>query len=257
MDFADTSAAEIYARCSLPQIEYSIPIINEFAKNGPFHQPRLFIILGHAQSYKTSIAVELLTSFTTFEHLNCEALWLDCNYKFPIDLLRMRNINLEKLKVAQCRSSEDLIFDLLSIEHEIQMEEAKGAPLRAIVVDAINTSFWIDKAENKFSSFIWYNLKDIVERLVNCHGITMIVVMDDLGFDPWTKFENTPIIKLVCSSKTPGKGQLIYESISANFIVLEDRSFCWKKNINTSNNSEKEENESNNESEDSIVSDNY
>lgn len=235
MIFADTSAADIYATCSLPQIEYSIPIINEFVKSGPFHQPRLFIINGHAQSYKTSIAVELLTPFTTFENLECEAVWLDCNLKFPIDLLKSRNINLNKLNVAKCRCSEDIIFNLLSIEHKIQNEESKGAPIRAIIIDTINASFWIDSASNKLSSRTKFNLTNIVERFVNWHGITMIVVMDDLGFDPWTKFENTPVMKLICFSKTPGKGQLIYGSFSESFKVLEDRSFRWGKNHLVSN----------------------
>ena len=92
-------------------------------------------------------------------------------------------------------------------------------------------------------------MKDIVERFVQSHGITMIVVIEDLGFDPWEKIENTPVMKLICFSKTPGKGQLIYCSnhcnFSESFTVLENRSFHWGDNHIISNLDENEENENN------------
>lgn len=248
MDFADVSASELYANCSLPQIEYSIPIINKFVQNGPFQQPQLFAIMGFAQSYKTSIAVELLTSFTLFEHLKCEAIWLDCNFKFPIDLLKSRKIDLNKIKVAQCECSEHIIYNLLLIEHELEKKENNdGAPLRAIIIDSINSSYWIDVATNNISNNSRYALKNIIERFVNRHGITMIVVFDDLfSSDPWKDIEQTPYIKLICSSKKPGKGNFIIEPrTEQDFTVLEDRSFHWGNNRDVSND-EKEENTENN-----------
>ena len=33
-------------------------------------------------------------TFTSFENLGCEAIWLDCDFKFPLDLLKARKINL-------------------------------------------------------------------------------------------------------------------------------------------------------------------
>ena len=98
MDFADTPASVVLSTCALPEIEFSIPVVNEFIKD-PFRHPQLFIIYGHAQSYKTSIAAELLSTFISFKHLQCEAVWLDCDYKFPIDLLRSKKINLNKYKL--------------------------------------------------------------------------------------------------------------------------------------------------------------
>ncbi|KAK8881680.1 hypothetical protein M9Y10_004440 [Tritrichomonas musculus] len=251
MSFADSSASEIYAKYSLPQIDYTIPIINEYFKDGPFNHPRLFVIMGHAQSYKTSIAVELLSTFTSFENLGCEAIWLDCDFKFPLDLLKARKINLEKLRVSQCRSSEEIIFDLLSIEHEINQEPDKGASLRAIVIDTISSSFWIDSTSSKLSCRTRFQLKEIIEQFVSSFGITMIVVMDDLGFDPWEKIENAPAMKLICTSRTPGKGQLIYyepqekKTFSESFTVLDDRSFRWGNNHLIDNPDEKPGNESN------------
>lgn len=84
MEFADSSASEICATCSLPLLEYTIPIINEFVKKGPFKHQRLFMIMGHDQSYKTSIAVELLTPFLSFKNLECESVWLDCEFLLHI-----------------------------------------------------------------------------------------------------------------------------------------------------------------------------
>lgn len=230
MEFADSSASEICATCSLPLLEYTIPIINEFVKKGPFKHQRLFMIMGHDQSYKTSIAVELLTPFLSFKNLECEAVWLDCDYKFPLELLKSRNLNLNKLKVAQCRCSEELIFTLLAIENEIEKKKTSGAPIRAIVIDSFNSFFWIDSASSKLSSRARYDLIKIVEQFVSYHSITMILVNDDLGFDSEIKFENAPVMKLFCVSKSPGKGELIYDSFSESFTVLEDRTFRWGNN---------------------------
>ena len=226
MSFADSSAELVTTNCSLPGVEYDIPLVSKFVNN-PFHHPQLFLISGLPQIYKTSIAIELLKPFTSFTSLPCYALWIDCNMKFPTDLLRKR-VNIDRLKVSRCRSSEEILLALFAVEHMIEHNEnEKGAPLRAIVIDSMNSFFWIDAAD---SGRMRWMLKNMVEKLVTSHGITVIAVMDYLGnFEMWDSFETTPHMKLHCTLKKPLKGVLSYSTFAQKFVVNKDRSFTWGK----------------------------
>lgn len=245
MQFADSSAAELRALCSIPEVNYNIPLISQYFQKGIFHKSELFLISGSSQSYKTSLAAELMIPFINTENIDCNVVWIDADYKFPLDLLNSRNANLNKIKVAKCNSSEDVLFNLLSVEHEIQFPKESTSPIRAVVIDSLNSSFWIDVSSSKLSCRTRNQLNKLIENFVTNHGITMIVVLSDLGFDPKLPFEYAPMMRLVCSSVRPSEGQIAYGALAQNFKIRENRSFDWGKihHVNDQNNKNDNDND--------------
>jgi hypothetical protein len=228
--FADISATSLQLRCSLPEIHFDVPLIDDRVPRGPLVQPRLYIVLGSAQSYKTTLAVQLLSPFLSSHLSACQAIWIDGDLKFPIDLLRTRNLILEKLTVASCCSSEEILFNLLDIEHRLaHADDLSG--LRAIVIDVINASFWVDEAARPFvKKPVRWALRDVIERLVRMHGINLIVVVQDLGdFDLWREMDTSVTLKLRCHLISPQNGLLECDGFQHRFAITSERMFQWGK----------------------------
>jgi hypothetical protein len=230
--FADASASSLRAKFSLPETQFDIPLIDDIVSGGPYAHPRLFIISGMAQTYKTTLAVQLLTPFLSSYVTSSQAIWLDADLRFPLDLLQSRDLHLDKLAVAPCRSSEDIIFNLLDLDNSL-LHSDRLSNLRAIVIDGLNSSFWIDELSRQFVKRAnRFALKDLVDRFVSLHGITVIVVMQDLGdFEIWKATDSAVTLRLRCTVESPGAGvgSLACESFESKFSVKDDRNFQWAR----------------------------
>lgn len=227
--FADSSAFEVQNRVQTTDIEYSIPILKELIKEGPFHHPRLFLINGKPQTYKTTLATEIIRPFLDESVSGSEAIWMDCDLKFPLDVLMLKSVNLGRLHVCKCRSSEDIYVSLLQIEHQIIHSDLSN--IRAVVIDGVNSSFWIDNATGQLSKkHIRWLIKDIVEKLVTMHGLTVIVVLAYLGdFEVWRTSDFVPNLRLYLSKKDEFSGELSCSTFSDKFKIGDNREFIWGK----------------------------
>jgi hypothetical protein len=227
--FADVCATDLQARHSLPELHFDVPLIDDFVKRGPCLEPKLYAITGQPQTYKTTLAVQLLSPFLKTHLSACQAIWLDADLRFPLELLRTRRLHLDKLTIASCRSSEDILFNLLDIDHQLVHTENMSG-LRCIVIDGVNSSFWIDEAARPFVKrpMRWV-LKDLIETFVRAHGINMVVVFQDLGnFDIWQSVDPGMTLKLRCGINGPQQGMLSCGGFQHQFEVNDDRTFVWR-----------------------------
>jgi hypothetical protein len=228
--FADISATDLQLRCALPEVHFGIPIIDDRIPRGPLVQPKLYLVIGPAQSYKTTLAVQMLSPFLSSHFPSSQAIWIDGDLKFPIDLLRSRDFVLDKLSVASCRSSEEILFNLLDIEHQLSHGTCFGG-LRAVVIDVVNASFWVDESARRFvKKPIRWVLRDVIEKLVRAHGINVIVVMQDLGdFEMWRELDSALTVKLRSHIISAGNGVLECQGFQHRFVVTSERTIEWGK----------------------------
>ncbi|KAH0785192.1 hypothetical protein GPJ56_010835 [Histomonas meleagridis] len=243
MNFADCSATSFFALNQAPHPSFSVPLLDGFLPNGPFHNPRIFHITGHPQSYKTTLAVEIASDFLAIKSSATNIVWLDCDYKFPFDLMKIKQIDMSRIIFAQCRSSEEILFNLLHIEHLLQYHDDDNQELiRAIFIDGFNSSFWIDEKTSEFTKSKRWVFKSMIEKFVSSYGVSVIVVFQDIGdFDIWQSFETAPFMKLRCSKTSPGEGILSYDVYSDKFQITENREFKWGKRLLNSDMNQQQE----------------
>ena len=225
--FVNATATDLQKFLNRPVINFDIPLVNKFVEHGPLAQPRLYVVTGAAQTYKTTFAVEIARPFLSTD--GCEVIWFDADLKFPLDLLRSRVDSLEHLKVASCRSSEDILFNLLDIEHQLLHSSAMDQ-LRCIVVDGLNSSYWVDIATMKATDEknpCWLAMS-LLERFVVRHGITVIAVMQHLfDDDPWKTADSGTTLKFKCVLTAPLTGQISCEQTVSRFTINDHRMFEW------------------------------
>lgn len=239
----DSTASTFLSAHSVPQPVSSIPLVRDFIPFGLLKQPRIYQISGNPQSYKTTIGVEMASDFLSLQSSRCEIAWVDCDQKFPIDLMRARKVDLSRILYSSCQSSEELLMSLLSLENKIKYHEKDGDDLlRAIFIDGFNSSFWIDEKAKEYTKPIRWTLKSIIEKFVTAYGVSVVAVFQDLGdFDIWESFDTAPSMKLRCKKLAPGKGALSYKTFSDEFEISRNREIVWGKR--KLNNEEVEQNE--------------
>ena len=225
--FVNATATQLQKFLDRPSIEFDIPLLKEFVSHGPLAQPRLYVVTGPPQTYKTTFAVELAKPFLCDS--GSDVIWIDADLKFPINLLRSRAVPLAHLRIASCRSSEEILFNLLDIEHQL-LHSDRMERLRCIVVDGLNSSYWIDMVTMKTSEErnpCWMAMS-ILERFVVTHGITVIAVMQHLfDDDPWKNADAGTTLKLKCVLTGPQTGQVSCDKAVGRFHVNDDRKFEW------------------------------
>jgi hypothetical protein len=226
--FADITATNLQVRSRLPELCFDVPLVDDRLPHGLLRQPKLYLIMGQAQTYKTTLAVQLLSPFLATHLTSLQAIWIDADLRFPIDLLQERGLHLEKLTVTSCRSSEEILFALLDIDYQLACTE-NLIHLRSIVIDGINSSFWIDEAARPFAKKpMRWALRDAVEKLVTAHAINVIVVMQDLGdFEIWKEANPATTVKLRCNLISPQNGMLESAGFQHRFTVKQGRIFEW------------------------------
>ena len=201
------------------EIKFNIPLIN----NKNFN---LFIINGNSQSFKTTVAIDLLNS--TFNSIiEAEAIWIDCSLKFPIEVLIKRNINLNRLKVVQCKSSEDLLFIIKKIEFLMENNNNNNN-LKLIIFDDLNTNFWIDKiTKNNLFNLI----KNSIEKLSSFHGLLTIITIQDIGdFQIWNSSQFCSIQFLTCEKVRLNLLNIKSNSLCDQFLISNNKELIFKEN---------------------------
>jgi hypothetical protein len=145
-------------------------------------------------------------------------------------MIRSRGFHLEKLDVVKCRSSEDILFALLSIEHNLLYGKSMDG-VRCVVIDGANSSFWIDEsARGMAKKQIRWTLKDLVERLVGAYGLNVVVVFQDLGeFEIWPSLEPVTTIKLRCMLTGHDRGFVVCGDTQDDFTIIDGCQFQWGK----------------------------
>jgi hypothetical protein len=229
--FADCCHSTLEAVFAIPDFNFNIPIIDDLiCQDGGGNHPRLFVISGQSQAYKTTFAVKLLAPFLSTFFESSRAVWIDADLRFPVDFLKSSGFHLAKLDVVKCRSTEDVLFWLLAIEHQLLYGKSMEG-LRCIVIDGINSSFWIDESARNFVKRpIRWTLKDLVEKFVVSYGLNVVVVFQDLGdFEIWPSLENAVTLKLRFILNGPGRGFVICGDNQDDFTVTDERQFQWGK----------------------------
>lgn len=220
----DTTLADLVIPSS-SKLEYNIPLIDDFRSESSVSLPDLFILTGKPQTYKTTLAVDMLKKLIEI-FPDYEAIWLDCDLKFPKYTIRQKKIDTSKLKYIECRSTEEILFALQKIEFYIDQD---NIPVNTLVIDGLNSSFWIDSA-SILKKNIFYQTKYAIERIVSKYGLTCIVILQDLGdFQLWSPSPmcSTQIIK--CNVTEAGKGFITTGEFCDQFIVDNNREFLWGK----------------------------
>ena len=220
-----------------------IPIIDDLRSESAASSSDLFIITGHAQSYKTTFAVDIMKKLMD-NSVGSTAVWVDCNFKFPIDCMKEKEIDLERVQRVRCRSSEQIIFTLQKLHFLVQSNHTNYTFLNTIVIDGLNSSYWIDQNTNKQmlnvnpkKPRIFTQMKQIIERqLVAELGLKVIVTLDYLGdfsisqkISDWSYSKDCCTQFLECKTIGPGKGYIRCNETCDKFKIGEKRSFEWGK----------------------------
>jgi len=204
-------------------IEYSLPVVSEF--NGGKYYSDLFLISGGNQSYKTTLATEIVSCVC--KSIRCsEVVWIDCSMKFPIDLIKIKGFDLDKFSVFKCRSSEEILFCLEKVAH--MMDNADNM-FKVFVVDDINSNFWLDRLSN---NGIQKKMRNLVERLVSVYGLIGVITSQDIvDFDQWyvSPVVSYQIIKTFQINN--GQGIAVSGSNNYSFKITNNREIQWGKQV--------------------------
>lgn len=207
------------------EIKYEIPLIDDFRSESAISTADLFVITGKPQSYKTTLAVDILKKIIEYNPQK-NALWIDCDLKFPKHLIKHREIDLQLLKYIACKSSEDILFALQKVEFYIDHDDNN---IVAVVIDSLNSSFWIDSASFAKKK-IFYQMKNTIERIVSKLGVTVTVILQDLGdFTIWTPAPTCSTQMIKCVATENGKGFITTGEFCDHFILYNNRCFIWGK----------------------------
>ena len=230
-----------------------IPIVDDFRSESSFSMADLFVITGSAQSYKTTLAVEILSKFME-NSPNSTALWIDCDFKFPLNCLKDKSVDLGRLQRVRCKCSEQILFTLQKIHYLVQTNNRNYSRLQTIVLDGLTSSYAIDQNTYRHLSSIsskapklFYQMKNLIEVLVYELGLRVIVTLHDFGFSSplWNYSRFTSTQYLTMKKTDIGKGYVICNEICDRFKIIEGRAFHWGKrnlvqHINEFNNKEDE-----------------
>lgn len=203
------------------KIEYqNLPLISELKKSNFF--PEMFIISGESQTYKTTLAVNIIMDLKlSFD--NAKFIWIDADFRFPLYLFQQKNMDFSSIDVYRTSSSEDLLFLLHQIEFEITNNKYI---LNALVIDSLSSTYYIDRA---YKSNLAYNIKNMLEKLVKNYGVKVIVVVQQLMKSfVWKDKEDYYSLHIKTSMKTLFKGSIVCKGYKDSF-KIDDSGLKWYK----------------------------
>ena len=97
-----------------PEENIGIPFIDDFRSDSAISYPDLFYITGKAQTYKTTLSVEILRNFLEISP-KLTGIWIDCDFKFPTQCIIDKSVDIDRLQRIQCKCSEQILFSLKKI----------------------------------------------------------------------------------------------------------------------------------------------
>ena len=230
--------------------DMGIPIIDNIRTESSACSADLFVITGKAQTYKTTLAVEIMKKIMDMSP-GSQSIWVDCDFKFPIHCLKDKEVDLTRLYKVQCKCSEQILFILQKIHFQVQTTDSN---LTTVVIDGLSSSYWIDQNTLRQSSSIqntnvsvngqnqnqsqlsskktkiFTQVKQIIDSLVYELGLKVIVTLHYLGdFNIWNLSRYNSTQYLECVLISPGKGFVRCDEICDRFEIGENRAFKWGK----------------------------